>query len=161
HGDAGKACVDAGITPYVARPITAANKPLGLFSKDDLRYAGAPDPYQGPAGALRTCRCDTVAVGRHIRSYATSACNTCGIAQACTRSQEGRRSTRWVDEHLREERAQRVHSRPEVMTRRTELVEHPCGTMQRWWDAGYVSMRGLEQVRTELSVTVWAYNLRR
>ena len=56
---------------------------------------------------------------------------------------------------------QRVRSRPEGMKQRTQLVEHPCGTMKRWGDAGYFLMRGLEKVRTELSLTVLAYNLRR
>ena len=37
HGDEVQACLEAGITPYVARPITSANKKLGLFSKDDLQ----------------------------------------------------------------------------------------------------------------------------
>ena len=40
HGDEVKACLEAGITPYVARPITSANKKLGLFSKDDFCYDG-------------------------------------------------------------------------------------------------------------------------
>jgi hypothetical protein len=44
--------------------------------------------------------------------------------------------TRWVDEPLLAEMEPRVRSRPEGMKRRTELVEPPCGTMNRWWDAG-------------------------
>jgi hypothetical protein len=40
-------------------------------------------------------------------------------------------------------------------------VEPPFGTMKRGWDAGYVLRRGLEKVRTECSLTVLAYNLRR
>jgi hypothetical protein len=56
---------------------------------------------------------------------------------------------------------QRVRRRPEVMKQRQPLVEPPCGTMQRWWDAGYFLMRGREKVRTEFSLTVLAYNLRR
>ena len=56
---------------------------------------------------------------------------------------------------------QRVRRRPEVMKRRKELVEHPFGTMKRGWDHGYFLMRGLEKVRTEFSLTVLAYNLRR
>jgi hypothetical protein len=56
---------------------------------------------------------------------------------------------------------QRVRSRPEVMKQRKQLVEHPFGTMQRWWEADYFLMRGLEKVRTEFSWTVLAYNLRR
>lgn len=65
------------------------------------------------------------------------------------------------DEPLLEEMGQRVRSRPEVMKQRQQLVEQPFGTMQRWWDAGYVCMRGLAKVRTEFSLTVLAYNLRR
>jgi Transposase DDE domain len=66
-----------------------------------------------------------------------------------------------VDEHLLDEMAQRVRSRPEVMKRRKQLVEHPFGTMKRWWDQGYFLLRGLEKVRTEFRLTVLAYNLRR
>jgi Transposase DDE domain len=69
--------------------------------------------------------------------------------------------TRWVDEPLLEAMEQRVRRRPEVMRQRTQWVEHPFGTMKRWWDAGYFLMRGLEKVRTECSLTVLAYNLRR
>ena len=69
--------------------------------------------------------------------------------------------TRGVDAHLLEVMEQRVRRRPEVMKQRTQVVEHPVGTMQRGWDAGYVLMRGLEKVRTEFSLTVLAYNLRR
>ena len=66
-----------------------------------------------------------------------------------------------MDAHLLEEMEQRVRRRPEVMKRRKELVEHPFGTMKRGWDHGYFLMRGLEKVRTEFSLTVLAYNLRR
>ena len=54
-----------------------------------------------------------------------------------------------------------MRSRPEVRKQRKQLAEHPFGTMKRWGDAGYFLMRGLEKVRTECSLTVLAYNLRR
>jgi hypothetical protein len=161
HGEEVKTCLEAGITPYVARPITSANQKLGLFSKDDFTYDGATDTYRCPAGERLTFRFATVELGRHIRYYATSACKTCPLKPQCTRNKGGRRLTRWVDEHLLEEMEQRVRSRPEVMKQRKQLVEHPFGTMKRWWDAGYFLMRGLEKVRTEFSLTVLAYNLRR
>jgi transposase len=161
HGEEVKTCLEAGITPYVARPITSANQKLGLFSKDDFIYDGATDTYQCPAGERLTFRFDAVEHGRHIRYYATSACRTCPLKQQCTRNKGGRRLTRWMDEHLLEAMEQRVRSRPEVMKQRKQLVEHPFGTMKRWWDAGYFLMRGLEKVRTEFSLTVLAYNLRR
>jgi Transposase DDE domain len=54
-----------------------------------------------------------------------------------------------------------VGRRPEGMKRRQPLVEHPCGTMKRGWDAGDFFMRGLEKVRAELRLTVLASHLRR
>jgi transposase len=161
HGEEVKTCLEAGLTPYVARPITSANQKLGLFSKDDVTYNGATDTSQCPAGERLTFRFDAVEHGRHIRYYATSACRTCPRKQQGPRNKGGRRLTRRVDEHLLEAMEQRGRSRPEVMKQRKQLVAHPFGTMKRWWDAGYFLMRGLEKVRTELSLTGLAYNLRR
>ena len=56
---------------------------------------------------------------------------------------------------------ERLRSQPEMMDRRRERVEHPFGTMKRYWDQSYFLMRGLEKVRTEFSLTVLAYNLKR
>jgi hypothetical protein len=67
HGEEVKACLEAGITPYIARPITSANQKLGLFSKDDCTYDGATDTSECPAGERLTCRFATVDLGRHIR----------------------------------------------------------------------------------------------
>jgi transposase len=89
YGHEVKTCLEAGITPYVPRPITSANEKLGLFSKDDFRYDQATDTYQCPAGALLTFRFDTVEHGRHIRYYATPACGGCPLKQQCTRSKGG------------------------------------------------------------------------
>jgi hypothetical protein len=66
-----------------------------------------------------------------------------------------------VDEPLLEQMEQRVRARPEIMQQRQELVEHPFGTMKRGWDQGDFLMRGLAKVRTEFSLTVLAYHLRR
>jgi transposase len=161
HGEEVQTCREAGITPHVARPIPSAHQKLGLFSKEDVIYDGATDPSQCPAGEQLTCRFATVELGRHSRYDATAACSAYPLQQQCTRNTGGRRLTRWVDEPLLEEMAQRVRRRPEVMKPRTQLVEHPFGTMKRWWDAGYCFMRGLEKGRTECSLTVLAYNLRR
>ena len=68
HGEEVKTCLEAGITPYVARPITSANQKLGLFSKDDFTYDGATDTYQCPAGERLTFRFDAVEHGWPLRS---------------------------------------------------------------------------------------------
>jgi hypothetical protein len=88
-GEEVKTCLEAGLTPSGARPLTSANQTLGLFSKDDVAYDGPTDTYQWPAGERLTFRFDAVEHGRHIRSDATSACGGCARKPQCTRSQGG------------------------------------------------------------------------
>jgi Transposase DDE domain len=74
---------------------------------------------------------------------------------------EGRRITRWVDEHLLEEMAQRLKAHPEYRMERSSLVEHPFGTLKRGMNQGYFLLKGLEKVRGEFSLSTLAYNLKR
>ena len=161
HGQAVKQCLQGGLTPDIARPITSANPKLGLFSKDDCTSEAATDTSSCPAGEVLRLRFATSELGRHMRYEATSACRTCPLQAQCTRTNGGRRLTRWGDEERLEPREQRVHARPELMKQRKELVEHPFGTMKRSWKQGYFLMRGLAKVRAEFSLTGLAYNLRR
>ena len=161
HGHDVKPCRQAGMTPSIARPITSANQQLGRFSQDDVTDEAATDTDGCPAGEVLSDRVATVELGRHMRYDATSACRTCALKARCTRNQGGRRLTRGVDEQLLAQLEPRGHARPESMTQRKELVEHPCGTMTRGWDQGDVLRRGVAKVRAALSLTVLADHLRR
>jgi hypothetical protein len=161
HGEAGTTGLAAGLPPSSARPVPAAHQKRGRFTQEDCLEDGASDTSPCPAGARRTCRCATVALGRPIRSDATSAGPAGPRTPQGPRHTGGRRLPRWVDEPLCEEMAQRVRRRPEVRKQRQQRVEPPCGTMKSWWDAGSCLMRGWEQVRTACSVTVLADTLRR
>lgn len=156
-----KACLDAGITPYIAKPHTSVNQQRGLYTKDDFIYDAARDVYRCPQGAELAFRFDTVELERHIRYYATPACRSCQARALCTSNKGGRRITRWVDEHLLEEMAQRVEAQPEIMKQRKEIVEHPFGTIKRAMNQGYFLLRRLVKVGGEMSLTVLAYNIRR
>jgi hypothetical protein len=62
-----KKCVDAGITCYIAKPITSANKKRGLFTKEQFIYDQEKDCYRCPQGAELTYRFEVVELGRQIR----------------------------------------------------------------------------------------------
>ena len=155
------ACLDAGITPAVPRPITSANAKHGLFTKDDFTYDSAQDAYQCPAGERLTYRFSTIEQGRGMRYYSTSACGRCALKAQCTRNKQSRRITRWEHEAILDVMEQRLKDQPALRTRRKAIVEHPFGSMKRWMDQGYFLMRGLVNVRAEFSLTVLAYNLTR
>ncbi len=161
HGDEIKICIEAGISPYIPKPLTSANRKRGLFTKEDFHYDKEEDLYVCPAGEKLLFRFETTELGRRIRYYSTQACKRCPLKAQCTRNKAVRRITRWVDEHLLEEMEARLRERPELLQRRKELCEHPFGTMKRGMDQGYFLMKGLKKVRCEFSLTVLAYNLRR
>jgi macrodomain Ter protein organizer (MatP/YcbG family) len=161
HGAEIKACLEAGLTPLVPRPLTSANEARGLFTKDDFVYNADVDAYRCPAGELLTYRSTTLELGRTIKNYRTSACGRCALKPRCTRNKDGRKITQWVNEHLLEAMEARLRRDRAVFARRKELAEHPFGTMKRGMDQGYFLLKGLGKVRGEFSLTVLAYNLKR
>ena len=156
HGAEIKTCVEAGLTPLVPRPITSANAKRGLFTKDDFVYDRTRDLYRCPAGKTLTYRTTTVELGRTIKNYRTTACKRCPLRPRCTRNKDGRKITRWADEHLMEEMAQRLQREQARFAQRKALVEHPFGTMKRGMDQGYFLLKGMRKVRGEFSLTVLA-----
>ena len=44
---------------------------------------------------------------------------------------------------------------------RHQTVEHPFGTIKRWMGASHFLTRSLQRVRTEMSLHVLAYNMKR
>jgi hypothetical protein len=156
-----KKCEARGITVYIPKPYTSANTKLGLFGKERFHYDTDKDVYRCPAGQELTYRFGTVEKGRAIRYYSTSACSGCALKPQCTRNQDNRRITRWEYEEVLERMQRRVNAHPEKMRKRKQLVEHPFGAMKRWMEHGYFLMRRKENVATEMSLTVLAYNLKR
>jgi len=161
HGAEIKTCREAGLTPLVPRPLTSANEARGLYTKDDFGYDPGPDVYRCPAGETLTCRSTTLELGRTIKNYRTSACGRCALKPRCTRNKDGRKITRWVDEHVLEEMAAHLRRDPTLFAQRKALSEHPYGTMKRGMDQGYFLLKGLRKVRGEFSLTTLAYNLKR
>jgi transposase len=160
-GDEVKQCLEADITPYIAKPLTSVNQHRGRFIKQDFRYDAQQDVYHCPGGAQLEFRFDTIEKGRHIRYYKTAACRDCPLKEQCTQNKEGRRITRWVDEHLLEAMDTRVKANPQVMKQRSATVEHPFGTLKRGMNQGYFLCRGFVKVKAEMSLSVLAYNLKR
>jgi hypothetical protein len=56
---------------------------------------------------------------------------------------------------------QQIDKQPQAMRVRRQTVEHPFGTIKDWMGATHFLTRSLERVRTEMSLHVLAYNLKR
>ena len=55
----------------------------------------------------------------------------------------------------------RLDRMPEAMGVRRQTVEHPFGTLKSWMGATHFLTQTLDKVRTEMSLHVLAYNIRR
>ena len=159
-GDEILACDQAGITPFVPKPLNSNSKAEGRFGKPDFIYIASDDEYRCPAGQRLIKRFTTVEAGMTLNIYWSSACPRCPIKAQCTTGSE-RRVRRWVHEAVIDAMQERLDRDPEKMRVRRQTAEHPFGTIKFWMGATHFLMRTLERVRTEMSLHVLAYNLKR
>ncbi len=151
------ACEQAGITVTLPKPMTSGAKAEGRFGKQDFRYIAENDAYLCPAGERLTYRYTNQEKGLVLRRYWTNACQGCAIKHLCTTGKE-RRITRWEHEHVLEAVQRRLDEHPEKMRQRRETVEHPFGTIKARMGATHFLMKRLKNVRTEMALSVLAYN---
>jgi transposase len=154
------ACKTAGATPIVPKPLTSGAKADGRFGKQDFIYQPETDTYRCPAGEQLIWRYNTVEHGLTLSRYWSSNCGTCPIKARCTPSKQ-RRVTRWEHEAVIEAMQQRLDAMPDAMRVRRSIVEHVFGTIKDWMGRDHFRTRRLANVRTEMSLHVLAYNLKR
>src|SRR5271168_2976986 len=92
--------------------------------------------------------------------YWTTRCSNCPLKPRCTTGKE-RRIKRWEHEAVIDAMRERLDRRPDAMRIRRATVEHPFGTPKAWMGATHFRTRTLNKVRTEMSLHVLAYNLKR
>jgi transposase len=154
-------CMEHGLTPFIPKADTSANTARGLYGKSQFHYDAARDVYQCPAGSELTYRFSTYELGRELKYYRARGCARCPLKAQCTRNKANRTITREANEHLMEAMAQRMKQQPAKFRLRKALVEHPFGTLKRWFGYTHFLLKGLTKVRTEWSLMTLAYNLKR
>jgi len=154
------ACDQADITVTLPKPQTSGNKAKGRFVKADFRYLTDEDVYVCPAGERLKYYYTNEENGLRLRRYWTNACRTCAIKERCTTGVQ-RRITRWEHEPVLEAVQRRLDENPQAMRLRRETVEHPFGTIKARMGATHFLMKRLKNVRTEMALSVLAYNLTR
>jgi transposase len=156
------ACEGTGILPYVPKTQTSNNPNRGLFSGDHFVYDAKTDRYTCPAGAsltkgaVRSDRRDNIDQYRNL-----TACLTCALKPQCTPDNKVKRVKRWEHEWVLDKMQARLDRMPKAMTIRRQTIEHAFGTLKFWMGATHFLTKTLKNVRTEMSLQVLAYNLKR
>jgi transposase len=161
NGDEVLACEGTGVLPCVPKTLTSGNTKRGLFTGQDFVYDAEHDHYTCPAGQhltkgkVRSDRRDNI---DHYRNL--TACSTCALKPRCTPDKH-KRVKRWQHEDVLDRMQARLERMPEAMSIRRQTVEHPFGTIKAWMGSTHFLMKTLEKVKTEMSLHVLAYNLKR
>ncbi len=156
-----KKCYDNNIKCFLPESNRSHNSEKGLYSNKDFKYDAKNDCYICPAKQYLKWSWARNHGGKIEKVYWTAACRQCKQKSKCTKSKDVRRIYRWEHEEILEEMRQRVKENPEIIAARRNLVEHPFGTIKHAMGHYYFLCKGLEMVKTEMSLSVLAYNMKR
>jgi transposase len=160
-GDQVLSCEGTGVMPIVPKTLTSSGTKRGFFTRQDFVYDAEHDHYTCPAGAKLTKvqrRADHTEDFDRYRHL--SACFTCPLRPQCTPTKL-RLIKRWENEDVLDKMQTRLDRMPDAMGVRRQTVEHPFGTLKAWMGATHFLTRTVDKVRTEMSLHVLAYNLKR
>jgi transposase len=161
NGDEVLACEGTGVLPCIPKTQTSGNAKRGLFTVADFVFEPENDRYTCPAGKyltkgkVRSDRRDNI---DHYRNL--TACSTCTLKPRCTPDKH-KRLKRWEHEGVLDKMQTRLDHMPDAMRIRRQTVEHPFGTLKAWMGSAHFLTKTLEKVKTEMSLQVLAYNMKR
>ena len=161
-----KACIEAGITPYVPEPNKTNQARLqGRFAREDFQYKAELDIYECPAGQTLKHRRTYDRNGKRVFGYAsqTSVCAQCSFKSHCLPPKtQYRQIHRWEHQHIVETHRERmIQQGGEKMRQRAALAEHPFGTLKQWCGGSHFLLRGKEKVSAEMALLMLSYNIKR
>jgi transposase len=158
NGEQAEACEHRGITAHVPAMRSVNNRGDGtLFQRRDFQYDETTDTFRCPAGQRlyrghRKERCIVYAAQAEV-------CGACSLRLRCTVG-----SRRLLKKHLHDGALERLRERAttEAMRLRKSLVEHPFSALKyQIFGHPRFLLRGLRGARTEISLGVMVYNLKR
>jgi transposase len=162
-GDQIVACEGTGVEPIVPKTETSGGALRGRFTIQDFIYDPEHDRYTCPAGQFLTQAKKRSTRGPDpdfVRYRNLEACGACPLKPRCT-AQRFQQIRRWKHDDVLDAMQRRLERMPKAMTIRRRTAEHPFGTIKAWMGATHFLTRTLPKVKTEMSLQVLAYNLKR
>lgn len=155
---------EQGITVIVPTKKQVHGKPEREFGKEQFRYNIEDDSYTCPEGQkLKYEFTDKTKNHRVYRVSGTSICSKCKYFGKCTKSKNGRRIRRLMNEDVKmklEEQYKKRESQA-IYKHRKEKVELIFGHIKRNLGVGAFLLRGLQGVRAEMSILASCFNITR
>ncbi|MDX8400454.1 MAG: IS1182 family transposase [Gallionellaceae bacterium] len=161
-----KEAEDEGIEIYLPLPKpTEAAAAEGRFIRAQFKYDAAENCYGCPQGeTLRPREHSKARNGRMVRVYsiAIATCANCPLRTKClSEKSDHREIERWEHEAVIDRHKARMKDGGEFIKKRSQIVEHPFGTMKCRAGMHHFLMRGMAKCKGEFSLMTLSYNLTR
>jgi len=152
-----KACVDAGITPFIPeRDWNTRVRVQGRFTQEDFHFNPELDGYECPAGHILNLRSTYMRSGKRIFRYGSkeSNCVQCTHKDKCLPDKTSfRQITRWEHEHVLKVHRERMAQQGSEKSRlRAAIAEHPFGTLKQQFGCTHFLLRGVQKVSVEMDL---------
>ena len=176
-GEQLETCHDNHIETLVAIPNkpkqTDRSKPPHL-RKENFIYNPKSDSYTCPNGETLTKQTrfkrrtkKGLPAGQFDR-YAIrySICKHCPFLEQCVSKgnrsgHKGRYLDRYLTDHAVERNKININNNRGLYKKRQAIVEHPFGTIKRQWGYTYTLLKTIPKVKTEFSIIMLCYNIKR
>ena len=157
NGEHASACERDGITACMPAQRAVNNQGDGtLFDRTAFVYDPDTDTHLCPGGRKLVRK--QLNRKERLITCASPDCSGCELKARCTTAER-----RFVKRHLDEDAMARMAARatPEMMRIRRCAAEHPFATIKRMMGGGRFLTRNLKGTRSEMALSVLAYNLLR
>jgi transposase len=167
------ACQQDGVLTYVPPTYNRSKEavPVKGYHLDDFRYHPKADTYTCPQGHTLTTnghwyikvytRSEKTKSSSLFKHYKTDKCLGCPAMPLCTVQKNGRVIERSEYAEAVAENNKRLQEHKETYLKRQQIVEHPFGTIKRWWGYSYTLLKGIKKVSADLGLVYLCYNLKR
>lgn len=101
--------------------------------------------------------------GRQVFEYLCRDCAGCKSLTKCTRNKRGRSIKISVNKETMEnyKKEMQKQKNKKLLSKRKEIVEHPFGTIKRYFGYTYFVQKGFDKVKAEFNLICFTYNFKR
>jgi len=162
-----KTAVELGVNAIVSAPElgSSSRAPNEKYNVQYFKYDPEKDEYTCPQGqqliSNQSWYTNTKTRTR-FKQYKTKACLTCKAKKLCTKAKNGKLISRSDHQQYYEQNKAKLQQNMPLYRRRQAIVEHPYGTIKRYWGFYYVvTKKGMQRADADVGLMFTAYSLKR
>lgn len=162
-----KTAVELGVDTIVSAPElgSSSRAPNQKYNVQYFKYDPVKDEYTCPQDqqliSNQSWYTNTKTRTR-FKQYKTKACLTCKAKKNCTKAKNGKLISRSEHQQYYEQNKAKLKQNMPLYRRRQSIVEHPYGTIKRYWGFYYViTKKGMQRADADVGLMFTAYSLKR